>query len=333
MQTNENQGYSLLTMKFKTLFKNAVDIGIGADPRGRNAVEKILKKQQEKAKKLDGKEKEYFDFERTWNPYADTRIIAGTGEEEVKHLLVGIDIETPEILLADRLREKGGKIDALFIHHPEGRALGDLEKMLPMQVDVLALAGVPVNISEGFLKPRVERILRAIHPDNLFRTERAAELLGFPAMTCHTACDNLVWALMTKTICNNEYDSLDDVLNALLKVPEYAWYAKKGNPPLIAHGAKGNRTGKVVASEFTGGTNGPEEFISAQAHAGVGTILTMHATEKSLEKAQEHHVNIIQCSHMASDTIGMNMMLDRLSKLEKNLTTIEISGFIRVKRK
>jgi len=320
-------------MKLNKLFHSAVQYGIDADPRGRKAVEKILKKQKERAAKLEGAEKEYFDEERLWNPYADSRIISGTGEEDIKTVMVGIDIETNEVLLADRLRERGMKIDALMLHHPEGRALGDLEKVMALQTDMLALVGVPVNQSDGYLRPRMDRVARTVHADNLFSTERVAELLDFPAFNTHTPADNQVWRFMEKTICSKEYDDLGEILTALLEIPEYKYYARKGVPPLIVNGSKSGRPGKVAATEFTGGTNGPEEFLEAQAAAGVGTILSMHVTEKTLEKAKEKHVNMIQCSHIASDTIGMNLLLDLLCKEEKNLKTIDVAGFVRVKRK
>ncbi|MBM3230899.1 NGG1p interacting factor NIF3 [Candidatus Peregrinibacteria bacterium] len=320
-------------MKLKKLFDSAVQHGIDADPRTRKGVEKLLKKQKERMKKLDEKEKEYFDEERTWNPYADTRIINGSGEEDVKTLMVGIDGETQEVLLADRLREKGHKIDCMFIHHPEGRALADLDKVMPLQVDLLGLHGVPVNHSEAQIRPRMDKIWRAIHADNLFRTERAAELLGIPAFTCHTVTDNLVWRYMEKHICAKQYDDLGEILNAILEMPEYKYYAKKGNPPIIVNGSKSSRPGKIAATEFTGGTNGPEEFLESQSRAGIGTILSMHVTEKTLEEAKKHNVNMIQCSHMASDAIGINLLLDLLTKEEKNLQTVDASGFVRVKRK
>jgi len=319
-------------MKLNQLFKQAIQYGMEADVRGKAELAKQLKKKADKFKKMDAKEKKYFDEERTWNPYSDSRIISGTGNEDVKRLMVGIDIETPEVLLADRLKEKGEKIDCLFIHHPEGRALADLEKVMPLQVDVLASVGVPVNHSEAQLKPRMDRIWRAIHADNLFRTERAAELLGIPAFCCHTPTDNLVWEFIEKKICAKKFDTLDEILDALLKIPEYDYYAKKGNPPIIVNGSKDSRPGKIVATEFTGGTNGPEEQLIEQSKAGVGTILSMHVTEKTLEKAKEHHVNMVQCSHMASDAIGINLLLDKLTKHEKKLDVLETSGFIRVKR-
>ena len=320
-------------MKLKKLFERAVQIGIDADPRRRKYIEKMLTKVTEKSKKLEGKEKELFDAERTWNPYSDSRILHGTGEEEVTRLMVGIDMEPPELILADRLRERGEKIDCILVHHPEGRALADLDKVMSVQVDVYAQAGVPVNHGESLLRPRMDRIWRAIHADNLFRTERTAELLDLPMVVCHTITDNLVWAYMEKHICKKPFDSLKDIIDAILDIEEYTYYAKKGNPPIIVNGPENARPGKVVATEFTGGTNGPEELIEKQSHAGVGTILAMHFTEKEVEEGKKHHVNMIQCSHMASDTLGVNLLLDKLSKEEKKLSTLDVSGFIRVKRK
>ncbi len=320
-------------MKLQKFFETAVDLGIQHDPRERKQIEKMLKKCKDKEKKLEKKDAEYFDTERTWNPYSDCRIINGDGTEEFTHVFVGIDIETPELLLVDRLREKGTKIDGVLIHHPEGRALADLEKVMPLQVDLLAGVGVPVNQSEAVLRPRMDKIWRAIHADNLFRVERAAELLDIPAVCCHTITDNMVWAFMEKHICKGEYDDMGEILKAITEIPEYKMYAKKGNPPIIANGSRASRVGKLVATEFTGGTNGPEEFFEAKARAGVGTVLSMHVTEKSLEEAKKHHINIIQCSHMASDALGVNLMLDEMKKQDAKMTFVEASGFIRVERK
>lgn len=320
-------------MKLQSFFDRAVQLGIDYDPRGKTQVQKLLKKQQDRAKKLERHDKKFFDMERTWNPYSDSRIIQGTGKEEFTKIAVGIDIETPELLLIDRLRERGERIDGVLVHHPEGRALADLEKVMPMQVDVLASVGVPVNYAEGLLKPRMDRIWRSIHADNLFRMERAAELLNIPAVVCHTITDNMVWAFMEKHICKNEYDDLGDIVKAIEAIPEYEQYAKKGNPPIIVSGSKNSRPGRLFATEFTGGTNGPEEIFEAKARAGVGTILSMHVTEKSLEEAKKHHINIIQCSHMASDALGINLMLDVMEKEDPSMSFFELSGFVRVKRK
>jgi len=319
-------------MKLEKLFRRSVELGIDADPRDKKYIQKLLKKHADRQKKLEGKEKDYFDEERTWNPYSDTRILYGTGQEDIRRLMVGIDIETPEILLADRLRGMGEKIDAILIHHPEGRALADLEKVMPLQADVYHAAGVPLNQTEHLLRPRMERIWRSIHADNILRTERTAELLDIPIFTCHTVTDNLVWRFIEKTICKKTFDDLGEIITALHGIQEYDYYARKGSPAFIVHGSGSSRPGKVVATEFTGGTNGPEELVEKQAAAGVGTILAMHFTEKEVEVGRAHHVNLIQCNHMASDALGINILLDALSKEEKKLDVLPVSGFIRVKR-
>lgn len=320
-------------MKLKKMLERSVEHGIDTDARGRKFIEKMLKKELDRSKDLKGRDKEMYDMERTWNPYADSRILWGDENTEVKRIAIGIDIETQELLLIDRLREKGEKIDAVMIHHPEGRALADLDKVMPLQMDVYAQAGVPLNHSEYLLRPRMDRIWRAIHADNLFRSERAAELLNIPAIGCHTITDNLVWAFIEKTICKKHFEDLGEIIDALYEIPEYKYYAKKGNPPIIVNGGKSSRPGKVVATEFTGGTNGPEDLIERQSRAGVGTILAMHFTEKEVEQGKEHGIHMIQCSHMASDSLGVNLLIDLLQKEEKKLEVLELSGFIRVKRK
>ncbi len=319
-------------MKLQQLFDLAVEAGIASDPRPKNVIMKSLKRVEERHKRLEGKEREHIDHEAHKNPYLDSRILFGTGKEEIKHLMIGIDIETPEILLANELKRKGHKVDAIMFHHPKGRALADLEKVMHVQVDILERSGVPVNRAEGILHPRMDRIWRNIHADNLFRVERAAELLDFPLFGCHTITDNMAWQFMEKEICSKPFDTVGEIMDALMEIPEYQIYAKKGNPPILVNGRKESRPGKIFANEFTGGTNGPEELIKLQAEAGVGTILSMHVTEKTLDTAKEHHVNIIQCSHMASDALGVNLLIDLWQKKGAKLDILPVSGFIRIDR-
>lgn len=319
-------------MKLRALYKRTIEIGIEADPREKSLIQKTLKKQADRLKKLDGDEKDFFDEERTWNPYSDSRILHGTGNEEVRSVMVGIDIETPEILLADRLREKGHSIDAIMIHHPEGRALTELNMVMPIMTDVYHGVGVPVNQTEFLMKPRMDRIWRALHADNFLRTERTAELLDIPAFTCHTVTDNLVWRFMQKTIEKKQFDDLGEIITALHEVEEYRYYAQKGSPAWIVNGSSGNRPGKIACTGFTGGTNGPEELMEQQAAAGVSTVLCMHFTEKEVEVGKKHNMNMIQVNHMAADALGINLLLDKLQKEEKKLEILPVSGFVRFKR-
>ena len=56
----------------------------------------------------------------------------------------------------------------------------------------------------------------------------------------------------------------------------------------------------------------------------------MHLDEKLRKKADEFGLNVVIAGHIASDSIGINLFLDRLEK--RGLTIKTCSGLIRVKR-
>ncbi|MFX1565929.1 MAG: NGG1p interacting factor NIF3, partial [Promethearchaeota archaeon] len=98
-------------MKLGDIYHQIVEMGIKADPRGEEKVKKILEASKKKLEKLEGKKKELADSDVVWNPYTDCRLLYGDPDREIKSLLAGIDITPGEIVLADRLRDKGKPID------------------------------------------------------------------------------------------------------------------------------------------------------------------------------------------------------------------------------
>ena len=117
-------------MKISEIYELFVQAGIDNDPRGREKVEMELARRRKKYEKLSEEEKDLYDTEQLSNPYSDTRILNGERDYEVKTVMVGVDVETPELLLVDRLREKGEKIDMVIMHHPVGKPLADLHKVM-----------------------------------------------------------------------------------------------------------------------------------------------------------------------------------------------------------
>ena len=102
-------------MKLKQIQDLFVKEAIEADPRGIDAVEQdLLKRKQDYEALADGK-KEFFDIESLTNPYYDSRILYGDENTEVKTVMAGIDMETPELLLAKQLINSGKKIDLVKI--------------------------------------------------------------------------------------------------------------------------------------------------------------------------------------------------------------------------
>jgi len=99
-------------MKLIDIYELAIKKGIDKDPRSRSDIKKALSLAAKEYRKLKGVDKKAFDTERLKNPYADTRILYGNPKTDVKSVMIGIDMEAPEVLLADRLGETGrGSVD------------------------------------------------------------------------------------------------------------------------------------------------------------------------------------------------------------------------------
>jgi putative NIF3 family GTP cyclohydrolase 1 type 2 len=317
-------------LKLEEIYALAVNTGIKADPRGKREIDRLLKKQSEAYDKLDEEKKAEFDQERLTNPFADTRMLNGDPGTEVGSILAGVDMETQELLLADRLREKGRSIDLVMAHHPEGKSLAALADVMPVQADIWHQAGVPINIGEAVLEGRQGEVMRSVLPLNHQRPVMAAELLDLPFMCVHTPCDNLVTSRLQKHFNRKKENiTLDEVCDELKKYPEYAEAARQNAGPTIVVGKGGRRAGRILV-DMTGGTGGPAESIEKLADAGVGTLVGMHISEKNRKKAEEHNINVVIAGHDASDSIGMNLFLDELEK--KGIEILPCSGLIRVSR-
>jgi putative NIF3 family GTP cyclohydrolase 1 type 2 len=315
-------------MKLKAIYELAVNMGKACDVRG-DSLEIYLREQRKRYENLSLKQQELFDMEQLANPYADTRILNGNGDADIGGILCGIDIEAPEIVLADRLREKGAKIDLILAHHPEGAAQAGLHEVMGVQEDLMVHAGVPVNVAEGIMASRISEVQRGFMPLNHQRAVDAARLLGFPFMCVHSPADNLAHSFLWDLLRNNAYLTLEDIMDILLEVPEYITAAKQKAGPVILNGKPKNKAGRIFI-KVTGGTGGPDSSMEKLAGAGVGTFICMHMQNKLLELAKKFHINVIVAGHMASDSIGMNLLLDRIE--QENINIIPASGLIRVAR-
>ena len=183
-------------MKLKDLYALAVKMGIEADPRGKAGVEKLLARRKKEYEELSKSKQKDFDLEDLNNPYTDSRVLLGDTSMEVDSLMAGIDINASEVLLADRLNQKGESIDLLLTHHPEGASLASLHEVMDMQADVWAKYGVPINIAEGVMRDRITEVQRRFSPVNHAQAVDAARLLGFAFMGTHTITDNLIHTFM-----------------------------------------------------------------------------------------------------------------------------------------
>ena len=71
-------------MKLEKLYKKAIETGIKNDLRGKEEIKKTLAEEKEKHKKLKDDEVEYYDKDKLFNPFSDTRVLNGDLNTNVK---------------------------------------------------------------------------------------------------------------------------------------------------------------------------------------------------------------------------------------------------------
>lgn len=313
----------------KQIFDLGIKLGIAADPRGVAGIKKYLARQKKEYDELKPKDKEFFDITNLTNPYPDSGIHVDDRKSRVKRVLAGIDINAPEILLASQLNERGKKIDLVIAHHPEGRALAKLHEVMEMSSDIFASLGVPIHLAEKIMEERGREVGRSLHAVNHYQAVNIAQLLGINFINTHTITDNLVNKFIDGLLAKRKPETLGDLVDLLMELPEYREAKRQGAGPAIFAGSPKNRVGKYI-TEMTGGTEPSPKVYAEFSRSGISTVVGMHMRKETLEKSGEVQMNVVVAGHMSSDSLGMNLFLDELEK--RGIEIVPAGGLIRVSR-
>lgn len=244
--------------------------------------------------------------------------------ENIKKILFGIDMDTPELLLAKELG-----YDLVISHHPHtGEPDINFHNVLNRQIDKMVEFGVPINKAQKALREKIQNLERASHPRNFDRIQSFAKLMNMPYMNIHMPCDiiteNFVQNHINSKLSDKPKATLNDVINTLLEIPEYQ---KSPIKPVIRVGSPDDYAGKIAVL-MAGGTNGGEKVFKSYFEAGVGTIICMHVPDDVRKAVIEQNIgNVIVAGHMPSDSIGINILIDEMIKLGLEVTAM--SGVIR----
>lgn len=290
-------------MKLSHLYNQAVKFGIECDPRKKMRI----------------------------SSYADTAILYGRSDTEVKNILVGIDIEVGELLLADKIRQLQG-LDLVISHHPEGRAYAAFYEVMRLQIDLLVKVGISRKVAEEFLEERKGEVERKVLPQNHMRTVDAARLLDLPFMCIHTPADNHTAHFIQRLLEREKPKNVQDIMESLKEIPEYKEAIKESAGPRIILGAPSRAVGKVFV-EMTGGTEGSKSIFDKLYKVGIRTLVSMHLSEEHFKKVKDANLNVVIAGHISSDNLGLNLLLDKIEKEAKEkFEVINCSGFRRIRR-
>lgn len=286
-------------MKLSRLYNQIIKFGIDRDPRKKTSI----------------------------NSYPDTALLYGNPDTQIKRILVGIDIETGELLLADRIRQQQG-LDLVISHHPEGKAWAALYEVMVLQINLLVKVGIPKRVAQELVNERKQEVERKILPNNHMRSVDAARLLDLPFMCVHTPADNHASSFIQRLMDKEKPKRVEDIIDILLDIPEYKDAVKDAFGPRIILGNPRRPAGKIFV-EMTGGTEGSKEVFDKLYKVGIRTLIAMHLSEEHFKKVKDTNLNVVIAGHISSDTLGLNLLLDRIEKEEK-FQIIGCSGFRRI---
>jgi len=229
--------------------------------------------------------------------------------DELETALVGIDLESPEIQLAER---EG--YDLVLAHHPPG---GDprvnFAPVLDKQVEFMTAHGVPEERAEAAVADLRSRMEHAGHSANYRHDPSIAEHLDQPYMNVHLAPDEIGRRRFREVAEGLDDDATaGEFADALGEIPELE---EALTDVALRLGERDNELGDV-AVHHAAGTNGGSEVASAYFDNGVDTVLYIHVGAGDTATLQEEYggegKNLVVTGHIASDAIGMNEFIDAL---------------------
>ncbi|HNX81279.1 MAG TPA: NGG1p interacting factor NIF3 [Candidatus Omnitrophota bacterium] len=290
-------------MKLGALYKAVVEAGASCDVRKRSAI----------------------------RSFEDSALFHGDPSIHVRSILVGIDIEVGELLLADKIRNERG-LDLVIAHHPEGAALIGLVDVMKLQADLLKKVGIAAHVADEFILQRRLEVDRRITTGNYMRAVDVARILDIPFMNIHTPADNHASVFLDRLFSKEKPKTVQDIFDLLMGIPEYKEAASVLAGPRIILGNPKRPAGKIFV-EMTGGTEGPKDVYESLYKKGIRTLVSMHISEDHFRNIKNANLNVVLAGHMSSDTLGLNLLFDRLERVAKEqFQIIECSGFRRFRR-
>jgi len=242
--------------------------------------------------------------------------------EGIKRVLFGVDMDTPELLLA---RELG--YDCVVSHHPRVTNKDMVKILEEANINKLYKLGVPKNRSQKLVQARANELSYGMHVSNSRRSESAAKLMKMPFISLHNPADVLaekkVQDFLDKKFDGKENVTLGDITEALEGIAEYKNSERK---PVIRVGSKDSYAGKIVV-QMAGLTGPGAEVLKEYFKAGAGTLVMMHIPESDVKAIKEQNIgNVIIAGHLSSDSVGINQIIREWEK--HGIEIAAISGIV-----
>lgn len=230
----------------------------------------------------------------------------------LKRSMFGIDIDSGELALAKQMR-----FDLVIAHHPSGGGTwAGFPTVLVRHQKIMEDAGVPEEEARAAVWQLQGEHGPRTHAMNYDRLPSVARMLGLAFMNIHAPADEVGRRVMHETIAAKvgKKSTVGDAVEALEHLPEFA---RAATAILIRIGRPDAPLGKWVVSHGAG-TNGGYPVASALFRNGVDTVFYIHVDAAHLRQLQKEFEgqgkNLVVTGHIASDSVGINVIIRRLRK-------------------
>ncbi len=242
----------------------------------------------------------------------------------LKRAIIGIDMETPELLLAKQLG-----YDVVIAHHPVGgTARLNFAEVLRTHLMQMLAAGVPESVARPIVEAKIAATEMAMHSANYDHAPSMARLLNMPYLNVHLPLDEIGRVRMVAAIADLRPESPVSVLIAAFK-EQMGEFRNALTDIQVRVGSLDNPIGKVVISHAAG-TNGGYEIAKAYFDHGIDTVLYIHCSPQDSQRLYSEYQgkgkNLIISGHIASDSVGINLFITELEK--RGLEVTRASGVI-----
>ncbi len=320
-------------MTVRELYETAIQLGMALDFRGEEALKQELERRRGEYEALPDWQKPYFDQERLRNPYGDCRIVNGPEDVELNTVLLGINIQMPEFLLADHLRTKGTQIDALVAHHTTGTGVGrsHVYDIMSANIDIFEREGVPRADALRIYQPLMDQAWRAYDDIPNRMAPDMARFFKFPMVQIHAPTDIYHGKAIDDLLADARPETLGDIPPLLLTIPEMESAARIGALPRIVEGDSDKPAGRILHQDL-GGWGWPAEAYPLLADAGVDTVVCIATGTGVLKAVRDVGMGVVKIPHAAIDNLGINLFFDEVERRFGPLDIIPCNYFERVKR-
>ncbi|TLZ72801.1 MAG: hypothetical protein E6K10_01535 [Methanobacteriota archaeon] len=231
----------------------------------------------------------------------------------VRKALFGIDADGSDLLIAMQLG-----YDLLINHHPTG---GESQVRFPLvlskHADLLERAGVPRKAASAAVQALLDEHESAAHARNYDRLPSEARLLRMPLMAIHNPCDEIGRRVMDETLRRgvSKSSNVRGAIKVLNRLPEFR---KALTKIVVRMGDEANPLGKWMVVHGAG-TNGGYAVAKAAFDHGIDTVFYIHIDGGHLRRLREEYgregpKSLVVTGHIASDSIGINVLVRELRK-------------------